>query len=109
MTEITKSAESIYENFMANFGLTTEEPDLEQLATTGTVSEVEVCEDDCITRITKYVSNDGNTRFKSVVCYSKDYLINKENRELREQIKNAVALEDYEWAAQLKSRLYKKS
>lgn len=109
MTEITKNAESIYENFMANFGLTNEEPDVNQLAITGTVSEIEVSEDDCITRIIKYTSNDGKTQFKSTVCYTKDYLINKENRELREQIKTAVLLEDYEWAAQLKGRLRKKS
>ena len=104
MTEITKTVEQTYENFMSNFGLLnpTNLPE-------GKTSEIEVTEDDCITRITEYTSNDGSLRTKSIICYNKDYLINKENRELREQIKNAVALEDYEWAARLKSRLRKKS
>jgi hypothetical protein len=99
-----------FERLMYEFGFDQDENqyDIEELKKTGVVTETEVEEGNLITKVMKYVSHDGKCKITSQVCYSKTYLLNKENRELRKQIQEAVALENYELAAELKNKLHKK-
>lgn len=100
----------IYTKFINDFGFDLPETsyDFEQLKNTGIVEESEVVDNGFITKVFKYTSHDGNTQITQQICYSKNYLLGKENRELRKQIQEAVAVENYELAAELKNKLRKK-